>query len=42
MVVGDGQQVDIPVLVVKCDAVTQEDRLSALMVERVQAFRLRD
>lgn len=42
MVVGDGQQVDIPVLPCRryTEAVTQEDRLSGLMVEPVQAVRL--
>jgi hypothetical protein len=42
MVVGDGQQVDIPVLPADCmtEAVTQKDRLSGLMVEPVQALRL--
>ena len=41
-VVGDGQQVDIPVLPLKryTDAVTQEDSESGLMVEPVQALRL--
>ena len=40
MVVGDGQQVDIPVLLRSVnDAVTQEDRLSGLMVEPVQTSR---
>ena len=41
-VVGDGQQVDIPVLPVKrmTEAVTQEDSASGLMVEPVQALRL--
>ena len=40
-VVGDGQQVDIPVPSCKrlTDAVTQEDRQSGLMVEPVQALR---
>ena len=40
--VADGQQVDIPVLPCRryTEAVTQEDRLSGLMVEPVQAVRL--
>ena len=40
-VVGDGQQVDIPVLptIRLTDAVTQEDSRSGLMVEPVQALR---
>ena len=42
MVVGDGQQVDIPVLptIRLTEAVTQEDSRSALMVEGVQALRV--
>ena len=43
-VVGDGQQVDIPVPPTYrlTDAVTQEDRQSGLMVEPVQALRLEE
>ena len=42
-VVGDGQQVDIPVppMTRLTDAVTQKDSESGLMVEPVQALRLR-
>ena len=41
MVVGDGQQVEIPVLLLMrmTDAVTQKDRLSGVMVDSVQAMR---
>ena len=40
--VGDGQQVDIPVLpkIVISEVGTQKDRLSTPLVERVQAVRL--
>ena len=40
-VVGDGEQVEIPAPPVSVDeAVTQKDRMSAVMVNRVQASRL--